>query len=141
MRGGEVVQGVIAQMKSVAEAVMASNDPAFGRMGYRLNEAVEDLEQATDWMLQALQDDQDQVLAAATPYLRLFGLAAGGTNLAAGALATAKSASASGGGLDADIALARYFAENHLPDTRGLTHIVRGGGSSLLQMTPDLISA
>jgi alkylation response protein AidB-like acyl-CoA dehydrogenase len=141
MRGGEVVQGVIAQMKSVAEAVMASNDPAFGRMGYRLNEAVEDLEEATDWMLQTLQDDQDQVLAAATPYLRLFGLAAGGTNLAAGALATAKSTSASDGGLDADIALARYFAENHLPDTRGLSQIVRGGGSSLLQMTSDLISA
>ncbi|MGI9412669.1 MAG: acyl-CoA dehydrogenase [Hyphomicrobiales bacterium] len=141
MKGGEVVQAYIAELKQTAEAVLGSNDPSFGQMGYRLSEAVEDLEAATEWMLEIQQDDADQALASATPYLRLFGLAAGGAYLARGALAASQAAN--GGGSDADaarVALARYVAENHLPETKGLNSIVRGGAQAVLGATPELIA-
>ena len=131
MKGGEVVQAYIAELKQTAEAVLGSNDPAFGQMGYCLNEAIEDLEEATDWMLEIQQDDMDQALASATPYLRLFGLTAGGAYLARGALAASQAANGDGAG-PAHIAVARYVAENHLPETKGLNSIVRGGAQAVL---------
>ena len=142
MKGGAVVQDHIAGLKAIAEAVLASNDPAFGQMGYALNEAVEDLEEATEWMLQELADEADNVLASATPYLRLFGLATGGAYLAKGALAVSQHGEA--GTSDRDqgrIAVARYVAENHLPETKGLNAIVRRGASSLAAVTADLIAS
>jgi alkylation response protein AidB-like acyl-CoA dehydrogenase len=138
MKGGELVHGYIGELKQIAEDVLASNNPAFGRMGYRLSEAVEDLEEATDWMLRTLPDDADQVLSGATPYLKLFGLVAGGANLAAGALTRAQSSA--GDGPDGKVALARYFAENHLPETKGLSQVVRSGAESLVDVTTDLVA-
>ena len=59
-------------------------------------------------MLAKLANGTDEALAGATPYLRLFGLAAGGCMLAQQALAALR--------LNADpaprLALARFFAEN-----------------------------
>ena len=65
----------------------ASNDPAFGWTPVRLEEAVESLARATEWMLGRIDKDADAALAGATPYLRLFGLATGGCLLAQQALA------------------------------------------------------
>jgi len=142
MKGGAVVQGHIAELKAIAEAVLASNDPAFGQMGYALNEAVEDLEEATEWMLERLADEVDHVLASATPYLRLFGLATGGAYLAKGALAVSQHSEDEASDRDQGrIAVARYVAENHLPETKGLNTIVRRGASSLSAVTADLIAS
>ncbi len=142
MKGGEVVQAHIAELKQIAEAALASNDPAFGQMGYALSDAVEDLEEATEWMLQALIDQPDQVLASATPYLRLFGLATGGAYLAKGALGISqKSNGDATAGDNARITVARYVAENHLPETKGLNTIVRAGAGALDAATPELIAS
>ncbi len=58
-----------------------------GRMGQRLASTVTAFAEATAWMTDALESSPTQALASATPYLRLFGLAAGGHYLAKGALA------------------------------------------------------
>ena len=58
-----------------------------GWTGVRLGEAVESLARATQWLLAQLDSERDAALAGATPYLRLFGLAAGGCLLAEEALA------------------------------------------------------
>ena len=142
MKGGAVVQEHISELKRITEAVLASNDPAFGQMGYALSDAVEDLEEATEWMLEAMADKYDHVLASATPYLRLFGLASGGAFLAKGALALSqKSNGDAAPGDTARIALARYVAENHLPETKGLNTIVRSGADVLSDATSDLIAS
>ncbi|MCK0312222.1 acyl-CoA dehydrogenase C-terminal domain-containing protein, partial [Salmonella sp. 15E557] len=62
-------------------------------------------------------------LAGATPYLRLFGLAAGATYLAKGAL---------GGDNTGWTTLARFFAENLLNETSALRDRVINGAPSLL---------
>jgi acyl-CoA dehydrogenase len=105
-------------------------------MGDRLGQAVAALAEATDWMGRALAGDQNAALAGATPYLRLFGLAAGGHYLARGALAAARDGSA----LD-HIALARFFAENLCVQAQGLADSVTGGADSILSVTPQRLSA
>ena len=69
----------------------------------------------------------DAALAGATPYLRLFGVAAGGCLLAEQALAALR---VSGDGA-ARIALARFFAENITVQAAGLERTVVEGADSI----------
>ncbi len=85
--GGAVVEAFLGELHRIVEAVNATNDPALGWSGLRLEEAVASLTRATQWMLAKLANGTDEALAGATPYLRLFGLAAGGCMLAQQALA------------------------------------------------------
>ncbi len=85
------------------------------------------------------QSSPEAALAGATTYLRLFGTAAGGTMLAADALAAARIANgggdgAEGGAGDASrrIALARFFAENLAAQAPALARVVTEGADSLL---------
>src|SRR5262249_5713836 len=107
LEGGKVVADYIGELQREVEQVRASNRPEFGRMGERLGEAVAALAEASRWVGSALQSNPEAAMAGATPYLRLFGLAAGGVYLARGALAAARD----GGQVQAQpIALARFFA-------------------------------
>jgi alkylation response protein AidB-like acyl-CoA dehydrogenase len=109
LSGGAAVAALIKELRGIVEAVEANNDPAFGWTPVRLEEAVESLARATEWMLGRLDKDADAALAGATPYLRLFGLATGGCLLAQEALSALRL-----GGVEAGprVALARFFAEN-----------------------------
>ena len=91
----------------------------------RLGEAVDSLERATQWLL--AQKSSDAALAGATPYLRLFGNAAGGCMLADQALAALRD---SGDGA-ARTALARFFAENIAVQATGLERSVTEGSDSI----------
>jgi hypothetical protein len=125
---GGAVRAYIAELAETARRVGAPNRPDFGRMAERLNEAVAALAESTEWMLGALSREPEAALAGAATYLRLFGLAAGGAALADAALATAQD------GRDgaSRIALARYFAEAHLPETRALQAAVTEGSGGVL---------
>ena len=85
LEGGDTVAALSRRIARDREAVQASNDPAFGETAARLGEAIDSLERATQWLL--AQKSSDAALAGATPYLRLFGNAAGGCMLAEQALA------------------------------------------------------
>jgi hypothetical protein len=140
LRGGEVVEGYIAELKATADQVRASNQSAFGRMGDRLVEAVAALGEATAWIGKMLQDNPEAALAGATPYLRLFGLTAGGTYLARGALAAASDGSLTGDPM-VRVALARFFAENLAVAAPGLAETVTGGADAILAVEPERLSA
>ena len=90
LEGGRVVAGYIAELTRTVEEVRASNHPEFGRMGERLGEAVASLAEASRWLGASLAKNPEAAMAGAAPYLRLFGLAAGGVYLARGALAAAR---------------------------------------------------
>ncbi len=127
LAGGAVVKNYIAELRRSAEAIQAANAPAFGATGEKLGEAVDALARATDWLLGRQHDDPDTALAGATPYLRLFAIAAGGALLSEEALAARK--------LDADaparIAIARFFAENIAVQAGGLERAVTEGADSV----------
>jgi acyl-CoA dehydrogenase len=117
-------------LRRTVAAVKATNDPAFGATGGRLGEAGEDLARATAWLLARRDHEPEAALAGATPYLRLFALAAGGCMLADEALAALRLA----GEADAAgrIATVRFFAENLATATGGLAATVTEGAASVV---------
>jgi hypothetical protein len=125
--GGNTVARYLDELRAMVADVQASNTPAFGATSARLNEAIESLDRATQWLL--AQKSSEAALAGATPYLRLFGQAAGGCLLAQQALASLRETSDGAG----RIALARFFAENIAVQAPSLERTVTEGADSVTQ--------
>jgi len=123
LSGGEAVKAYIGELREIVEQVRGSNSAGFGTTAELLDTALDDVEETTDWILnQMAAGEMDQALAGATPYLRQFGLAAGGCYLAKSGLA---------GEVDRT-ALARFYAENFVAECSSLKQTVTAGGDSLL---------
>ncbi len=132
LSGGATVRREIADMRTAVGTLRNSNAEAFGEMESCLTEAVDALDRATAFMLDAVATRAGDALAGATPYLRLFALASGGTALARGALAAHRLSQAGNGDptLHARITTARFFAENIATGAGGLEReATRGAGS------------
>lgn len=126
--GGAVMAAVIAEIADTAAAVATANRPEFGHTAARLAAAGEHLAAATGFLAKALAGaNLEPVLAGATPYLQLFGLAFGGALLAKGALG------ADDDHRDRAIALARFNAESLLGETASLAAAVIEGAEGLEQ--------
>ncbi|PRD45692.1 acyl-CoA dehydrogenase [Phyllobacterium phragmitis] len=120
----EHVKTYIAELRAIVDLAAVSNRAELGDSAACLAFAIADLEEATLYLQQALAEGrQAEALCGATPYLRLFGLAAGGAYLAKGAL-TCEDAGHS--------ALCRFYAENLLRETNALKHCVIDGADSLI---------
>ncbi len=129
LSGGNVFRAYLDELRAIVAAVQAKNDPAFGATGVRLNEALDSLEQASKWLLMQIGRHADAALAGATPYLRLFGNAAGGCLLADQALASLRQGENE---TPRRIALARYFAENVAVQCAGLAASVTDGAGAVV---------
>ena len=136
--GGKAIEAYIAELARTVEDVRASNRPEFGRMGDRLAEALAALAEASRWLGKTLSANPDAALAGAQPYLRLFGLTAGGVYLARAALAGLRDSKAVGAA--AHIALARFFAENHVVAAGGLKDSIVSGGDATLMLDPEALA-
>ncbi len=128
MRDGDALEREMTDMRSIVEALKASNVPQFGNAADRLAETLDSLDRASSWLRAQIANAPNDALAGATPYLRLFGLARGGTALAQIAL----NASADND-LNAQkrIALARFFAEHICCGARGLELSICEGAASV----------
>ncbi len=127
LAGGDVVKREIADMRATIEKIRASNAPDFGHMGERLAETVDAFERATQFLLATMASAPNDALAGATPYLRLFGLARGGTALANLALA----AKGEGASQAHQVGIARFFGENICSGARGYELAVVDGAASV----------
>ncbi|NKB52914.1 MAG: acyl-CoA dehydrogenase [Rhizobiaceae bacterium] len=128
LNDGAVIAQYIDELKDIIEQVKASNDVQINVSASGLAVAMEDLERATNFMLDRLRSGEKQVvLAGATPYLRLIGLTAGCIYLA-------KSALASSDFERSDRAtLTNFMTSNLLKETSGLCASIELGADSLLQ--------
>ena len=133
LSGGETVRTYINELRATVAEVEASNDPAFGATGRCLGDTVQQLDRATSWLLTKIEREPDTALAGATPYLRLFGLAAGGCALAKDALAALRA-----GNPGSSVAIARFFATNIANAAAGLAATVIEGADALA-VEPDAI--
>ena len=130
--GGEHIKGYIAELRQDIDALRKSNVEGFGKTAEKCEAAIDAFEEATAYLQAASADGrQQEALAGATPYLRLFGLAAGGAYLVRGALA---------GEDRARIALARFFAENLVDEAAALKQRVIEGAASLAAADAALAS-
>jgi acyl-CoA dehydrogenase len=134
MSDGAIVNAHLDDLRSVVNALDASNDPAFGWAAVRLGEAVESLARATTWLIAQLGKEPEAALAGATPYLRLFGLATGGCFLAKQALAAIRI----GENTAAPLAIARFFAENFVVGASALERTVVEGATGVTEADATL---
>jgi hypothetical protein len=125
---GAAVAAHCDELRAIVRELDASNDPAFGWTAVRLGDAVESLSRTTNWLLAHLDKEPDAVLAGATPYLRLFGIATGGCLVAREALAAMRL----GGEAAARVALTRFFAENIAVQGGALERTVVEGAGGII---------
>jgi acyl-CoA dehydrogenase len=135
--GGAAVGRYLEELRRTVKSIQATNDPAFGAAGARLAEAVDSLDRATLWLRGQLDKKPEAALAGATPYLRLFGNAAGGCMLAEEALAALR---LSNGDASSRIGIARFFAENICVQSASLERTVTEGADSVTASGAALLS-
>ncbi len=124
---GRVVGRLFDEISLLAERVKTTNRPDLGTLGDQLGVALADLRMTTGHIVAALQGGrQREVLAGATPYLRLFALTLGAALLTRGALS-----SGDGGAGENAVAIACHFAETVLGETAGLSRAVTSGAKEL----------
>ncbi len=130
---GEHVHGYISELAAVVEDLRQSNIEGFGRSADRIERALDDLSETTRFLQATLAEGRvEEALAGATPYLRLFAVAAGAAYLAKGALSDRA---------PSRVALCRFFAENLAGETMSLKERVMIGADSLAAAGVALVAA
>ena len=114
---------VIEKLLDRISATVASAPPELEEMTGSLDTALGSLRTATSHLLAALPEDPRQVLAGATPYLRMFGTVLGGWFHLRSAIAASSLTAASEGDsgfLRGRIAVAHFYCRQLLPLASGL---------------------
>ncbi|MFN3868517.1 MAG: acyl-CoA dehydrogenase [Hyphomicrobiaceae bacterium] len=137
LAGGTVMKAYLEELGTGIAEIAGANQPELGSTAQRLQAALGALAKASMWMGDKLKSNPEAALASATPYLRLFGLAAGGVYLGRSAVAAARD----GSGFARHAMLARFFTENVLTAAAGLADTVMNGGDIVLNSTPAKLSA
>ncbi len=131
---GETAATLIAEMRDLDAALAASGEADVAVIRKALSTSIDALESATDWIAATWRDDPASVAAGAVPYLRLLGLTVGGWIMARAALAGEAQLADGAGRADfmrGKIISGRFFADQLLVETPGLTHIVSEGGAAV----------
>ena len=130
MDDGSIVRSYLEEMTALKEPLRENGDPRLDAIAESLVASVTSLSDATEWLLSS-EDPNDQ-LAGASPYLRMFGIVAGGYYLARLALAAAAADDAPW--FEAKIDTAAFYAEQLLPIASGLLPSVKAGGAGLFSI-------
>ena len=137
--GGAVFKRVIGVMREVERELAGSASADLEAIGARLAVAVDALNRAGDWIVQRFPVDVRAVSASAVPFLRLFGVVAGGWQMARAALVA--QARVDAGDDDsfyhAKVITARFYADHLLTQAEGLASTVVDGSGAVLAMPLD----
>ena len=137
VRGGASVKEFLATMREV-EAELANAGDEFNSIREELRRQFDALEKATAWMLRTGPSDPNALLSGSTPYLRMWGLCVGGWLMARSALAG--SATDDAELADTQLVLARFYAEQLLPQSAGLLGAATAGSRDLFAFDADRLS-
>ena len=116
---------------------MRETASALGGEADRLIQAIGLLEIESDRIRDWLAREDERAIAAATPFLRLFGLTLGGFGLAKAALA-ARGRNAPDAETGAQ--LLAYFSTMQLPQVASLAVMVRDGSNAIIAVTPEALA-
>ncbi|MFC9560685.1 acyl-CoA dehydrogenase [Agromyces sp. NPDC056965] len=136
VRDGASALEFIASMRELDGELAAAGDD-FASIRTQLAAQLDALEQTTVWMLRTGATDPNAVLSGSTPYQRIWGLVVGGWLLAKSALAAR--------GLDDDgiaetqLPLARFYAEQLLPQAAGLVGAATAGSRDLFALSGEAL--
>jgi hypothetical protein len=134
---GMTAQVLIEQMQAFDRELAGHTHPALVVIRRALADGVAALKDATDWLLQTYPYNAAAAGAGAVPYLKLWGIVAGGWQMARAAhLAKAR---LDGGAEDFDfyrskIDTARFYAEHIVPQAQAHKAAVVNGSASVLAL-------
>lgn len=133
LQGGAAIDGFLAGLREDHKAIAAIGDAGLGMAADKIASALDDLEAATAFLIEAVGAGRiEAALAGATPYLRLFALTIG----------TVFNARAVAGNENPGHALlVRFIAENLLGETAVLKRRVTEGADSLQAAADALLGA
>ncbi|CAL94319.1 acyl-CoA dehydrogenase C-terminal domain-containing protein [Azoarcus olearius] len=138
---GVTIKSVIAEMRSVGAKLAEGDDEALAAIGRALHAGIEALEQAVAYILATYAGDIKAASVGSVPFLKLFGIVAGGWQMARAALiAKAKlDAGEDGGGFyRAKVVTARFYADHVLAQAPALSYTVVNGARGALDLPEDL---
>ena len=138
MADGAVVAAYLDEMQATADELRATGN-GLADVGESLAVGVAGLRETTDWLLAA--GDPSDGLAGATPYLRQFGIVAGGYYLAREAAVAGDLLSQQGEEpwLQAKIDTCRFYADQILPQAVGCAPAVKAGADQLFAIDTDML--
>jgi hypothetical protein len=137
---GAVARAIAADIDKVAAKLASHADPMLNAIGLQLASSTSDLQSAIDWLVPAAGPHARAAYAGAVPYLKLWGVVAGGWQLGRAALIAYQQLAQGFGNADflrAKIATARFYAECLLPQASGYAHAVTHGGESVLALPAE----
>ncbi|HEY7787669.1 MAG TPA: acyl-CoA dehydrogenase C-terminal domain-containing protein, partial [Casimicrobiaceae bacterium] len=124
----------------VAAHLASHTDGSLNAIGLRLAAATAALQNAIDWMLTTCAANPRAAYAGSVPYLRLWGLVAGGWQMGRAAKVAVEKLQAGDGNasfLRAKLATARYYAESLLPQADAFADAVVNGSTAALALSAD----
>ena len=138
LRDGGVVKDFLVGMERLDPELAAEGADLEG-VRANLSDAVAALRAATAWLLSRVPEGLNDALSGSTPYLRMFGIVAGGWVMARQALA-ARRISETDAFFAAKATTAHFYCEQLLPQARGLLGAVCAGSGDLFAVAPQALS-
>jgi 3-(methylthio)propanoyl-CoA dehydrogenase len=127
--GGGSLRGVLSEMQVTLNELEGSGDAELRAMGRQLRRAVDALRGTSEWALSLYAREPLRVLGGASSLLRLFGIVAGGWQMARAALAANRRLASCDGDerfLRAKLATSRFYMAQVLPSAHSLAEMALG---------------
>jgi 3-(methylthio)propanoyl-CoA dehydrogenase len=136
--GGATVSAFVSDMRAV-DAPLANAGEDFAVVRSALARALDELVQSSTYILTSEKRDPELASAVAFNYLMLLGTALGGWQLARGALVASEQLAAGGDKafLEAQVVMARFYAEQILPRCAAHGAAIRAGSRSIMALTAE----
>ncbi len=137
---GLTARQLLTQMAAVERELAAASDADLVAIAGEFAPALASLVAATEWVLAIYGADVRAASAGAVPYLKLWGVVAGGWQMARAALISHRHLE--GGGVERDfyrtkLATARFYAEHILPQAQALERVICKGSASVLSLAAE----
>jgi acyl-CoA dehydrogenase len=134
---GVTAKAVIAEMQAFGDSLAEVDHPALNVIRRSLADGVAALTEASDWLLETYPRDPKAAAAGSVPYLKLWGIVAGGWQMARAALIAKRRLDEGSGEYDfyrAKLGTARFYAEHVLPLAQAHKHAIVHGAASALAL-------
>ena len=138
--GGAAIQEVIGRMRGVAAQLAEQGGAEFAAIKASLEAGIKALDQAAQHIVATYGKDIQRVSVGAVPFLKLFGIVAGGWQMARAALASQQRISEGNGDLDfyrGKITTARFYADHVMSQAAGLAYVVVNGADGALAIEDE----
>jgi acyl-CoA dehydrogenase len=139
---GKAAFAIISEMERLDGALSEYADNDFSEIRAQLRTGVNALKGATEWVVATFAENPRAVLAGSVPYLELWGIVAGGWQMARAALAAQRKLDANAGDAAfnrSKIKTARFFADFFVAHASALKHTITVGAEGLVSTEAEVL--